>query len=106
MNYFVSEFCPKCKKENLVYTGYAGQDCTGLDIDGIECYNCGNKWLLEPPDDDIIWKRSPENAEYGEGMEMPIRPWQKRLDEDRKKLYNEKKATDKEKKRGRKKPKS
>lgn len=44
-----SENCPHCRKENYFSVGDP-VDITGQDIEGLECWSCHKKWLLEGVD--------------------------------------------------------
>lgn len=47
----IKDWCPECLTVNYVNNGDP-QDCTGRDLDGIQCWNCKRIWLFDddPPE--------------------------------------------------------
>ncbi len=61
---WIEEDCPKCDKVCMVNNGDPN-DLTDSDIDGIECWSCGHRWLLDGAED---WTDL-ESANIGESEE-------------------------------------
>jgi len=50
MNFYVGATCPKCKSKNYIYSSHSHSDCTGIDDDAIECWNCSQVFYLGDKD--------------------------------------------------------
>lgn len=46
IEHYLSDFCPKCGKKNFICLGDF-DDISGVDADGIICWNCNVSWLLD-----------------------------------------------------------
>ena len=42
-----AETCPNCGSRNYFDIGDP-EDMTGVDVEGLECWRCHHRWLLEP----------------------------------------------------------